>query len=405
MLDTRRPARSFSQLLCAGLLLGLPACSASPGPSSSDDSPQTEQAPTAVPETSPLTAQQGLERGLAWLAAHQDEDGSWDSDGFMKHDPEGDLCDGPGGKQHDAGVTGLALLAFLGNGNTASSGPYKDNVARGLEWLIQQQSESGSGLIGTRENHAFLYDHGIASVALAEAHFLSRSPFLRAAAQKATTFIGQARNPYGVWRYDTPPVGDNDTSITGWMILALKSAEEGGLKLDTAAFQDTATWLDEVTSPENGRVGYSSVGERSSRMTGISEHYPTESTEAMTAVGLLCRFFLGQTPDKQPIMGKHADLMLKSLPEWDAEEGLTNDLYYWYFGSCAMFQMGGKHWSAWNKAMKTAVLGSQQANGAALGSWNPDGPWGHVGGRVYATALCVMNLETSHRYARVIGDE
>ena len=162
-------------------------------------------------------------------------------------------------------------------------------------------------------------------------------------------------------------------------------------------------WIDEVTDPANGRVGYDSIGSVSSRVTGINDHYPPEKGEAMTAVGLLCRFFLGQDPDDTPIMAKHADLMLKTLPEWDPE-GFGSDMYYWYYGSYAMFQMGGsRFWAPWNKALKKAVLDSQRHDGDEKGSWDPKDPWGYAGGRVYSTASMVLCLEVYFRYAQVLG--
>ena len=101
-------------------------------------------------------------------------------------------------------------------------------------------------------------------------------------------------------------------------------------------------------------------------------------------------------------MTQHADLMLKSLPEWD-EEGLGNDMYYWYYGSYAMYQMGGKHWTRWNKAMKKAVFESQRQDGDFKGSWDPSGPWGWSGGRVYSTALMALSLEVYFRYSPLLG--
>ncbi len=346
--------------------------------------------------------EQALKDGLEWLANHQDDDGKWDADEFMKHDPATDICDGAGRADHDVGVTGLSLLAFMGDGHTTRQGLYKNKVSKGINWLRQQQ-DFESGLIGEDRNTNFLYDHSIASLAMCEAYYFSKNPIMATSAQNAVDYIGRSRNPYSVWRYASPPDGDNDTSVTGWMIFALKSAEEGGLKIDSAAFTDAVSWLDEVTDNVTGRVGYSSIGEQSSRETGVNDEYPRELTEAMTAVGLLCRFFLKQEPDTEERMTKHADLMLKTLPVWDDENGYSNDLYYWYYGSYAMYQMGGKHWKGWNKAMKDAVLSSQETTGSSKGSWDPNGPWGMVGGRVYSTALCVLCLEVYFRYAKVLG--
>jgi hypothetical protein len=80
-------------------------------------------------------------------------------------------------------------------------------------------------------------------------------------------------------------------------------------------------------------------------------------------------------------------------------------MYYWYYGSLAMFQVGGTAWNKWKKAMVPTVVQSQHADGSGrrTGSWDPIGPWGADGGRVYATALQVMCLEVFYRYDRVFG--
>ena len=68
-----------------------------------------------------------------------------------------------------------------------------------------------------------------------------------------------------------------------------------------------------------------------------------------------------------------------------------------------MYQMDGKYWKAWEKAMKPAMVDTQRGDGAAKGSWDPNGPWGHSGGRVYSTATMVLCLESYYRYGRVLG--
>jgi hypothetical protein len=91
-------------------------------------------------------------------------------------------------------------------------------------------------------------------------------------------------------------------------------------------------------------------------------------------------------------MKQHADLMLRSLPEWDSR-GLTNDMHYWFFGTRAMSLMGGKHWDGWRQAANEAISPSQQPEGHVRGSWDPKGPWGYVGGRAYSTALLTLALQ------------
>ena len=339
---------------------------------------------------------------LQWLKNHQDEDGKWDCDGFNKHDdPSSDACDGPGNATHDVGVTGLALLAFLGDGSTMRSGPYKDTIKKGVNWLRTQQGEDG--LFGQPTSHDFVYDHAIAAYAMCEAFGLSGYETLKPYAQKGINYLEKHRNPYSVWRYQ-PRDNDNDTSITGWAIMAYESGEFFKLTINKEALKLCAQWLDQVSDP-SGRHGYSKQGEPSSRKPG--EHgtrFPVEKGEAMTAVGLFCRFFMGQDPKEKPIMKAAADLILSKPPIWDEKAG-TIDHYYWYYATYALFQMGGTHWTAWQKKLEAAVVKNQNLDKAKknlYGSWNPTCAWGEDGGRVYSTAILALTLQANSRYTRLV---
>ena len=254
---------------------------------------------------------------------------------------------------------------------------------------MREQQDRETGLIGLPASHDFLYGHAIATYALCEVYNVSKSPLLKRNCRLAVDYVVKARNPYGAWRYDVPPVGDNDTSVTGWMMLALKSAERAGLAVEQDAFEGAHSWIDMVTDPETGRVGYSEVGSRSARIPGINEHYPADSGEAMTAIGLSIRVALGETdPTKYPSLQKGGDLILRSLPAWDDHQ-FTSDMYYWYHATRAMNELGGTYAEKWNAAMDGA---GQRAYDHAKGSWDPIGPWGYAGGRVYSTALMAMCL-------------
>jgi hypothetical protein len=343
-----------------------------------------------------------LRDGIEWLDHHQSIDGSWDCDGFMANCGKigNTVCDGAGESNHDVGITGLALLAFMGDGNTPMTGQYKETVAKGIKWLKDQQ-DFETGILGKRVGHGFMYNHAIGTLALCEAYFATKSPFLRRTTQDAIAFIARARNPYSAWRYEYPPTGENDTSVTGWMVFALKCAEDGELTIDKAAYAGATSWFDEVTDPATGRTGYDSVGSQSSRMTGINEQYPPDKGEAMTAVALLCRFFMGEDPARSPIMEKQAALLRADPPVYNPD-GFGNDFGYWYFGSYAMFQMGGsKYWAPWCESIKRATLESQRTDGDAKGSWDPKDAWGHAGGRIYTTALGALCLEVIYRYQRL----
>ena len=338
--------------------------------------------------------------GLEWLKAHQDPDGRWDGAGFMKHDKHGDPCTGAGQATHDVGITALALLAFLGDGSTRRAGPYSDVVDKAAQWLIHQQDEKG--LFGTGAVADFLYDHAIATWAICEAYGLGGAAELGPPAQKAIDYLERHRNPYMVWRYQ-PRDNDNDTSATVWCVMAMRSAADFKLKVNPDSFKLAATWLDAVTDPVTGRAGYTKRGEGSSRQPGKhGELFPTDKNEALTSAALLCRFFLGQTPAQRPEMGKAANTILSKLPKWNTTDG-SIDLYAWYFGTYALYQMGGRSWSLWSKALTDALVTPQCREGNAKGSWDPQSDvWGLSAGRVYTTAMGVLTLEAYYRYTRLV---
>jgi hypothetical protein len=347
-------------------------------------------------------AQANVDAALVWLRDHQDDDGRWDCDEFMKHDREGAACDGAGDPLHDVGVTALALLAFLGDGNTLRAGRYRDVVKRAVDWLRQQQ-DADTGWIGSQASHHAIYDHAIATLALCEAQGLSRYRSLRPHAQRAIDCLNAVRNPYGAWRYQ-PRSGDNDMSITGWALMALVSAHEFGLAVDQRALADVDAYIDEMTDA-GGRVGYVTRGGPSSRHAGDHQAaFPTDRNECMTGVGLLCKALLDHDVRTDARMKQQLAVLMRKKPEWRIDAlGSSLDFYAWYYGSYAVFQAGEPHWSSWSRALREAVLPHQRRDGNAAGSWDPIDAWGRDGGRVYSTAILTLTLQAYYRYARTIG--
>jgi hypothetical protein len=340
--------------------------------------------------------------GLEWLAKHQDEDGRWDCEGFMKHDPVRDRCDGPGDPRFDVGVTGLALLAFLGAGHTDDGGPYADNVRRALHFLVSSRAEDG--WIAGPDPSSAIYEHAIAATALSEAYGMTRSPRARDAAQRAVNLLQRARNPNAGWRYASN--GENDTSVTAWGTLALHAARTAGLTVDPEAFKGARAWVENATDPNFGQVGYVTRGGPVARLERHRDRFPPEKSCSMTAAGIFVRIVAGEDPRVSEAIRRGGDLCCDryGVPTWNPETG-SIDMYYWYWGSLAFFQVGGVHWRKWNEAMVEAVARHQQpaGSGSRTGSWDPLDPWGPDGGRVYSTAMLTMCMEVYYRYDRVFG--
>ncbi|MBN2492158.1 MAG: terpene cyclase/mutase family protein [Planctomycetes bacterium] len=347
---------------------------------------------------------QAVELGLEWLAKHQTPDeGYWDCDGFQEQ-CKGNICDGKGYPLYDPGITGLALLAFLGAGYTHQAGPYKKTVSDAIKYLRRIQDPEGC--FGIQTGH-FMYSHATCALAMTEAYGMTNSPILRPAVEKGLAFIYKAQNPNPsgtgklAWRYTVQP-GDNDTSVTGWVVMALKSAKAAGFEVAQDSFEGARVWVDQMTDPATGRCGYVQAGVSPVRAPGREEKWPRSKSEAITAVAMLTRVFLDEDPEKSKPVQQGAKLCLERLPNWNEGDGSV-DQYYWYYGTLAMFQVGGAQWAKWNKAMKAAIIDHQRKDNCEKGSWDPIGPWGEDGGRVYATAILTMCLEVYYRYGKVFG--
>ena len=333
-----------------------------------------------------------VERALAWLATHQDADGRWDGgverldDGnarpgdhdFTVHCPPGDLCSGACLYwEADTALTGLSLLAYLGAGHTQIEGQHAQTVRNGLNYLIRSQRPDGD--LRGRSLAVGMYCHAMATLALCEAYALTGEPSLRAPVERAVGFLVRSRARDGrAWRY-APGALMGDTSILGWVVLALKSARLVGVTAPETIRTGTLTWLDLVASGPNA---------------GLASYQPSERvTPTMTAEAWVCRQFLGVGgPGKAS--DEAAAFLLGHPPDQEAF-----NLYYLYYGTLAMFQRGGNDWRAWNEVARDRIVTRQRGSGHATGSWDPDESlYGARGGRIYCTALAALTLEVYYRF-------
>lgn len=360
--------------------------------------------------------EQAVEDALAWLAAHQAPSGAWEAATFMKwcdcRPTRGPQPDGAGFPGYDVGVTGLALCAFLGAGHSSrGEHPFQSVVAGGLGYLRGVQDPEGC--FGPRSTQHYIYNHALATLATVEGYGMSGDPRLQGSAQRGLDFIALARNPYYAWRYGVKP-GDSDTSVTGWMALVLQSArlvnedasrrhEPAPFRIDEEAFDSIKSWIDLMTDPDYGRTGYIQRGGAPARPQALLEKFPGDKSESMTAVGMMARIIVGESPQRSRVIQKGAKLLMALAPEWDVRDG-SIDMLYWTWGTQAMFHVGGTWWRLWNTALKKALLPNQRKDTTFCeykGSWDPIGPWGPDGGRVYSTAMCALCLETYYRYERI----
>jgi hypothetical protein len=318
--------------------------------------------------------------GLDWLARHQFTMGHWSLD--FHHQCRGDKCSGTSTIRADSAATAMALLPFLGAGQThKAKGPYQQTINKGLAWLVAHQSADGN-LADGAENP--MYSHGLATITLCEAYGLTKDERVGYAARQAVVFIERAQNPEtGGWRYRGIPAEYSDTSVFGWQIMALKSAQLAGIPVSTSVLANAQKWLKLVaTGPYDGLYCYQ----------------PTrEATPTMTAVGMLCRQFMRLDPRDQG-MSEGKNYLMHNPPG----TSLTRDCYYWYYATMTMHNFMDADWDIWNRKMRRVLIESQEREGCALGSWDPDRPtvdtWGTRGGRLMMTSFDTLTLEVYYRY-------
>ena len=300
-------------------------------------------------------------RGLKWLAAQQQNDGSW------KLDTQ---------QENTAGATALALLPLLASGHThkaEAKNPYDKVVDKGLKFLLLSQ-DANTGYFGGR-----MYGHGLATMAICEAYGLSKDPALKKPAQAAINLIVNAQHQGGGWRY-APAPSPGDMSVFGWQVMALKTGQAAGLDVPDAVLKNAKTFLNSCNNDDEGYSYTPGAG----------------STTRVTAIGLMSRQHLENWGPKNQRLIKGVDGFIKTNPP------NRHDVYYTFYATNVMFQLGGKSWRQWNEKMREFLLQNQEkdANNKDVGSWSPErDPWSQAGGRLMVTSLNLLTLQVYYRHA------
>ena len=335
----------------------------------------------------PPQTEDSVERGLVFLARQQQRDGSWSLQG---------LDDPPATLVADIAATGLALLAFQVAGYNHREHRYAPNVASGIEFLLKNQKPNGDLYVPASDEvsnqSVWLYSHSIAALALCEAYGMTQDPRLREPVQKALDFIVQSQHKErGGWRY-SPNYG-SDMSVTGWMMMALKSGELANLEVPESTYSKIRHWLDvsQGSAQEPHLYRYNPFAPDTDE-----QRHGRSPTKTMTSVGLLMRLYLGWRRDNANMV-KGAEYLARNLPALGTSDRPERDTYYWYYATQVMFHMGGNHWNRWNDRMHPLLVDSQIKKGPLAGSWDPRKPipdrWAGHAGRLYVTTMNLLSLE------------
>lgn len=318
-------------------------------------------------------SEKAVSLALVWLAEHQMPDGSWSFNHTLAPSCR-KQCRNPGSLDEARNAaTAMALLPFLGAGQTHKEGKYKKVVNGGLYFLtrrMQVSQKKGGSLF---ERGGSMYSHGLSAIALCEAYAMTRDKSLYQPAQLSINYIAYAQDPTGGgWRYAERQAGD--TSVVGWQVMALKSGHMAYLTINPNTIRGASLFLDSVQANNGARYGYTSPG----------------SKPSTTAIGLLCRMHLGWGHDHPALING-----VKYL----ASEGpsKTNN-YYNYYATQVLRHYGGDLWKQWNAVMRDQLIKTQDQKGHQKGSWYVGDGHGGKGGRLYDTSLSTMVLEVYYRH-------
>lgn len=295
------------------------------------------------------------QRGLAWLASTQSEEGDW--------------RDGNSGP----GVDGLCVMAFLASGEDPNFGRYAGNIRRALRSIIYKQDTTTGYIQNT------MYHHGFAMLALAESYGAVDEALLwegdktgkgRPIAVALDLAIrcaatSQKKNRWGGWRYN-PDGNDADTSVTGAVLMGLLAARNAGMDVPNEVINNALEYMRRSTG-RDGSVAYSGgIG-------GMGESMNRSAIATLVAA-------VAKQKDSEQYRAtlKHISSQL------DHHETAYPE-YFRYYMAQALFQGDYEAWQKWNGATVRQLHDLQQDNGSFSSS-------------SYSTAMSLLAIALNYRF-------
>jgi hypothetical protein len=313
-----------------------------------------------------VQCEEAVVKALDFLQKTQNADGSWDA-------------------THPVAMTGLALLAYLGHCETPQSKKYGDTVLKAITYLVNVGLKNNGKLTNKPDNSIqWVYDHGIAAYAIAEAYtFCSKLniniPDLKKVTKEAGDIVMDGQAESGGWNYCyAPSANDGDNSVGFWQIQAMKACKHTGIWTDSQ-FKKHARraldWLKKVQGPD-GAIGYRSNPNQSSGLTG----------------GGVLAFQMWDESNHKAVK-KGVQWISKNATFRSLNDHGSN-LYYHYYFMQAMLNYGGKEWDKHNELVRDPLIKAQNPDGSWTQSVGSHGPINvHM-----ATCLATMMLEVYYRF-------
>ncbi len=322
-------------------------------PASAQEAPPAIDPVVVDAQTEPV-----IHGALHWLAGKQATNGSW---GVEENNR----------RANPVAITGYALMAYLASGNLPDEGEYAKEVNAGMQFLLDSVQPDGTfrGVDGSK----YMYNHGIATIALSELYGQSRSASIRPKLERLvklilTTQSNQGNNAGG-WRYQPRP-GDADISVTVMQVVALRSAKNAGFDVPQKTIDDAIAYVKRCQDPGSGGFSYQ-AGQR-------------DPGFARTAAAIYSLQVCGQYDD--PMVKEGSDFLFRS-----SKPGQQWWTYGCNYAGPAQYMIGGETWKRWYDQQKTELLKTVKRRGE-------DAWWEGEVGPAYCTAAYATILAMPWHY-------
>ncbi len=316
--------------------------------------------PMVTPET-----QEAINRGLEYLARTQSRDGAWRQEGQWGSYP--------------MAMSGLAGMAFLASGSTATQGQYAPQVSRVMNFVLN--SVRSDGLISRPEEAGrSMYGHGFCTMFLGQLYGMEDDPERQARIhgilQRAVALIGRSQSDLGGWYY-TPESRNDEGSVTITQLQALRSARNAGVAVPKQVVDDALDYLVKSLHADGG-ITYRADGRGPSR-------------PPITAAAVACWFNAGEYDNPHAV--KALDYCRRRVGRGEQNGTFGHYFYAHFYMAQIMWLSGEKDWEWYYPRMRDRLLDLQQ----------PDGSWdGDRVGKIYGTSIALVILQMPYGYMPIM---
>jgi hypothetical protein len=316
---------------------------------------------------------EAIQRGLAYLNARRERDGSF----------------GTGAYRGNVAITSLAAMAFMCAGHQPNRGAYGRVVLDALRNVLGKEN-LGGGHPGFLHNprgspHGPMYGHGFATLFLAEVYGMVHDRTLREEVREklhravALILSAQKRNIEGGWRYK-PDSSDADLSVTICQIMALRSARNAGVAVPKSAVDRCTEYVKACQDRMEGWFRYMKRGGGGGGPQGFAR--TAAGVCALNAAGIY----------KGPEIKAGLDFLMRNKPGGGFGRPDMHYFYGHYYAVQAMWTAGGTYWQEWYPAIRDELLGRQ----------NLDGSWIDQICSHYGTAMACIILQVPNNYLPIL---